>query len=297
MTMSEPDSSGHDSPVVARYVLGANIAKFRGDRPHKVFLREVAEATGVAENTVRRWQAGAFPPRKGLLTLILNHFDVTGDYRDLLYDLRDQAEKPGYWEALGEWSDAMAQLLGMEMVAYLLETYDLATIPGLLQTGEYARLVMEALSPSPLAPSELERGVELRIERQRRVWKGGHIQRAEVIIHETAFATMPGNAAVRHAQVASLLRAPEQAVVRVMPFSAGPPAATGSFTICRLDSEDFPGGVHASGATADRSFVALGKEVDRHTRIHDALKAKAYTPEQTAEFLSRQLERIDDDAD
>ncbi|MBO0884093.1 MAG: helix-turn-helix transcriptional regulator, partial [Mycobacterium sp.] len=192
-------------PVLAGWLLGNQL------KAHRVAaaltVAGTARALGLNEQTIRRWENADVTP--GLLQLrgICDHYGVPKGQRGELEVLRERAAQPGWWNGSGKWPDATAELLGMELAAVRIRAWDLTAIPGLLQTPEYARLIIQNVEPN-ISPTLLDAGVGLRMGRQQRVFNGPVVREAVFMIDESALARMPGGTAVRRAQVARLLTPP-----------------------------------------------------------------------------------------
>ena len=285
MGMTAPDTG----PVLAGWLLGNRLKAYREAAGLKV--AGVARSLELNEQTVRRWENAEVTP--GLLQLrgLCGHYEVHKDERRELEVLRERAAQPGWWNGSGKWPDATAELLGMELAAVRIRAWDLTAIPGLLQTPEYARLIMQNVDPN-ISPTQLDAGVQLRMGRQERVFDGP-VREAVFMIDESALARMPGGLAVRRAQIARLLTPPAPATIQVVPFAAGPHPALGSFLVFDFDSNVIPAGVYVEGSVTAKALVE--KDVTPYGEVLAWLQGKALTPKQTTQFLKEKLEGISDD--
>jgi transcriptional regulator with XRE-family HTH domain len=280
-----------ESPVLSGWLLGNRLQEARNRAGRTVAT--TARDLGIHQQTLRRWENAEVIP--GLLQLrgLFDYYGVPAEERGDLEGLRERATRPGWWNGSGTWPDATLELLGMEMAAVRIRGWDLTSIPGLLQTPEYARLVMQAMEPN-ISPTHLDTGVELRTGRQAKVF-AGPLREAIFMIDEMALARMPGGAAVRRAQITRLLTPPSPATIQVVPFRAGPHPAKGSFLIFDFDSDRIPAGVYAQGSVNAKEVVETGGEVARYEQVWTWLQAKALSPHETTRFLKRTLEGISDD--
>lgn len=284
--MSTPDSG----PVLSGWLLSNQLVAARKKAGRTQV--EAARELGKVEHTIRRWETGEVVVGKLELRVLCDFYEVPAETRAELEGLRVSAGQPGWWNGSGAWPDATFALLGMELAAIAVRAWDMTAIPGLLQTPEYARLIIKAVEPN-ISPTQLDRDVDLRMGRQVRV-QHGPVRELTFLIDELAFARMPGSVAVRRAQIARLLTLPKGASIQVVPFAAGPHPALGSFMTFYFDSDTIPAGVHVEGSLRARGLVETGKEVDRYEEVWAWLQAKALTPKETTEFLNDKLESIDD---
>src|SRR5215510_3880640 len=97
---------------------------------------------------------------------LLAVYGVTGDAAEAVVDLARQARQRGWWhtykESVPDW---FSTFVGVESDAVVIRTFEPQTVPGLLQTEEYARAVIAAAAARRSA-KDIERQVALRMDRQ-----------------------------------------------------------------------------------------------------------------------------------
>lgn len=286
MAMTTADSG----PVLSSWLLSNQLLTLR--RRAGLNQAEVARELGKHEKTIGRWELGNVIPGKLELRFLCELYQVPDEAREELEGLRQSANKPGWWNGAGERPETTYALLNMEMVAVRFRAFDLTAVPGLLQTPEVARLIIQAVEPE-ISPRQLDADVELRMARQQKVF-GGPARQMTFMIDELAFARMPGTSSIRRAQLARLLSPPRQVTIQVVPFGS-PHPALGSFTIFDFDSDVIPAGVFVGGSLRTKGTVETGDEIERYDRLWAWLQVKALTPRDTREFLEHKLERVTDD--
>lgn len=282
------DESG---PVLSGWLLGSQLKEAREGAGRTV--AGTAKELDVHEQTIRRWENAEVTPGLMQLRYLCEFYGIPRERRPELEGLRERAAQPGWWNGRGKWPDATFELLGMEMAAVRIRSWDLTAIPGLLQTPEYTRLILRSVEPN-IAPPRLDADVDLRMGRQNKVF-GGLVRDATFMIDQLALARMPGTVAIRRAQVARLLTPPPPVTIQIVPFRAGPHPALGTFAIFDFDSEKIRAGVHVEGSVTAKGLVETGKDVARYEQVWAWLQAKALSPEQTKEFLEEIMEGIVDD--
>ncbi|PWK84198.1 hypothetical protein C8D88_109283 [Lentzea atacamensis] len=114
-------------------------------------------------------------------------------------------------------TDNMRTMTMAESVADKITSYDLTTIPGLLQSEEYARALYEARDV--LTPDLIEAAVRFRMERQAIMRRH---DRPECIfyVHENALRLKVGNDQIMEDQLMRLLF--HTHVIRIVPAASGP---------------------------------------------------------------------------
>lgn len=146
-----------------------------------------------------------------------------GELLDLLPPIRGLGRK---W--FRKWPAA-------EQAARIIRIYELALIPGLLQTADYARAIFQG-EPGAL-PAQVEKDVEVRLQRQA-ILSRATPPTLSVILDESALRREIGGREVMRAQLANLLAlmARPCITVRVIPLASGATAGlVSSFAIAEAD--------------------------------------------------------------
>jgi hypothetical protein len=166
-------------------------------------------------------------------------------------------------------------------------------IPGLLQTREYARAVVQ-LAHSPSAGPEVERRVDLRLKRQR-VLSQAHPPQIWAVIDEAALRRPIGGHTVLKAQLQALIEATEMPNVRIqiLPFEVGGHAGSGgAFTILRFPEGDLPDIVYVEQLTS-ALYLDKREDLDQYAEAMERLCVEADPPGRTADTLAKMLTDMD----
>jgi Domain of unknown function (DUF5753) len=104
----------------------------------------------------------------------------------------------------------------------LFKAYCSAVVPGFLQTPDYARALLSAITEFRGTPNDVEEAVEARISRNRMLRSGTH--RFALLVEESVLRCRLGDAEVMAAQLGYLLEAMElpEMSLGVIPFTACP---------------------------------------------------------------------------
>ncbi|MEV8522813.1 helix-turn-helix transcriptional regulator [Streptomyces sp. NPDC052000] len=157
---------------------------------------------------------------------------------------RERRKAKGWWQHSPN-AGALAEYIAMEDVANRVRTWQLALIPGLFQTAEYARSL--AVSDGVWEdPDEIERIVEVRMKRQSRLGGDKPLQ-VYAVVWEAALRQLVGGPAVMRAQLGQLLDVAKLPNVRlqVLPFrTGGHPCVTGAFNIVSFTEAEAVDVVH-----------------------------------------------------
>lgn len=151
--------------TVRLLVLGKRLRDLR-EAAGKSF-EDAAACLGVSVLAIRRIEQGQVKWKMPYIRLLLEEYGVPGEDAKVFLELAAEANRPGWWyryrDVLPDWFRAFVSL---EEEASLMRAYEPHYIPGLLQTEEYARTVLRA---GLRDEHEIERRVELRMERKRRL--------------------------------------------------------------------------------------------------------------------------------
>jgi hypothetical protein len=214
--------------------------------------------------------------------------------RAALVDLARQANSPGWWHKYGDvLPDWFQVFVGLEEAASLIRNYEIQFVPGLLQTADYARAVVEHGQRSA-DPEEIEHRVSLRMERQQVLTKPSP-PRLWAVVDEAVLRRPIGGVEVMRAQLERLIEAAREPniTLQVMPFGFGGHAAeAGSFIILRFPEPDLPDVVYLEQLTS-ALYLDKREDSERYSEVMERLSVEAEPPERTSDMLSQILEEVD----
>ncbi|WP_328881668.1 helix-turn-helix domain-containing protein [Streptomyces sp. NBC_00299] len=137
---------------------------------------------------------------------------------ELLASAQDARRQPWWQEYRNLLSEGFKSYLGYEASASVIRNYELLFVPGLLQTEEYARVVLS----QSIVP-EKEELLELRMRRQERMLQQDSDTELRFLIDEAALRRVVGTPALMQAQLAHLRAVSElpNVSMAVIPFKRG----------------------------------------------------------------------------
>ncbi|BCB78996.1 helix-turn-helix transcriptional regulator [Phytohabitans flavus] len=290
-----PEQDRHvDGPTAIRILIGAQLRQLREERG--LTRAEAGETIRASESKLSRMELGrvGFKQRdvKDLLTL----YGVRDEAeREALLARVREANAPSWWHPYSDVTPNWFQrYLGLEATAALIRTYEVAFVPGLLQTEEYARAVM-SLSHSPGLRDEVERRVKLRLERQQ-VLTRPDPPRLWAVVDEAALRRPVGGRRVMRDQIEALISIVDKAPnvsLQVVPLAAGGYAVAGTpFTILRFPQASLPDVVYIeqlSGAL----YLDKREDVDYYFDAVNRLFVEAAPLRDTVRILERILHDLD----
>jgi transcriptional regulator with XRE-family HTH domain len=220
-----------EDPVVARRYLSGSLRTAR--ESCALTQEQVAERLDWSHSKVVRIENGTVGLSVTDLQALLRLFNVTGTEKVAQLEDAARIAKRRPWRKYANALDAGFDVyLSYEGVASVIMTFQTLTIPGLLQTAEYARAIFEANN----APHIAER-LELREKRQS-LLEGPGAPTLICVIDEAALHRQVGGPLVMHDQLVRLQAAAERdkVSVEVIPYSAGAyRSMIESFTLLRSE--------------------------------------------------------------
>jgi len=278
-------------PTVLRILLGSQLRMLREVKG--ITREEAGYAIRASGSKISRMELGRVSFKERDVTDLLRLYGVDEDEAATLVELAIQANSPGWWHKYGDvLPDWFQVYVGLEEAASLIRLYEVQFVPGLLQTADYARAVVQLGQPGA-APDEIERRISLRLARQELLTKPGG-PRLWAIVDEAALRRPIGGREVMRAQLVQLLEATEQPQVtlQVMPFRSGGHAAeAGAFTIMRFPEPDLPDVVYLEQLTS-ALYLDKRDDVEKYTEVMERLSVEAESPERSVHILSGMLEEV-----
>jgi transcriptional regulator with XRE-family HTH domain len=275
---------------VQRLLVGAKLRRLRTDIG--LTREEAAEAIRASEWKIHRLENGQVGFKERDLIDLLERYGVTDpDEVQELLDLAREANIPGWWQRYGDvlpqWFRSYVDL---ESAAALIRTYEGQYVPGLLQTDDYMRAVVQGAHLDE-SSEEMGRRVRLRMARQT-VLTREHPPRLWAVVDEAALRRPVGGPGVMKGQLERLIDAAQlpNVTLQMLPLEVGAhPAMVGSFSVLRFPDQELPDVVyleHLTGAT----YLNKPDEVDQYLHVMEGICVRAAAPERTVELLDRLLD-------
>ncbi|GAA3441217.1 helix-turn-helix domain-containing protein [Planomonospora venezuelensis] len=283
MTQVQPGSG----PTALRILLGSQLRRLREDKG--LTREEAGHRIRGSESKISRMELGRVGLRERDVADLLSLYGVEDEgARAAVMDLLTRANEPGWWHRFNDLLPGWFQTyVGLEEAASRIRTYEVQFVPGLLQTKEYARAVITAGSAG-IAPDEISRRVDLRLERQR-ILDGSGGPFFWAVIDEAALRRPIGGADVMRAQLEHLMDLMRQPniTIQVMPFSFGGHSAEGgAFSVLRFSDSELPDVVYVE-QLASALYLDKREDVDRYSEVMERLCAVSTTPDETVDILRR----------
>ncbi|MCX4766216.1 helix-turn-helix domain-containing protein [Streptomyces sp. NBC_01275] len=279
-------SERRPAPTVGQVVLGRRLQELR--EAAGLGREEAARALRVAPATVRRMETADVALKIPYVQVLLETYGVAEDEAAAFVTLAEDANRPGWWQRFHDvLPDWFSLYVSLEGAARLIRSYEPHFVPGLLQTEDYARAVLEAGTVGRTTPESIERHVSLRLARQR-LLEGPRPPHLWVVMDETVLRRpVSGDAAVMRGQLDKLLEFGERdrVTLQVAEFADGPhPGASAPFSLFRFAEPELPDMVVTEYLTG-ALYLDSRKEVSAHLEVLDHLTTHAASAERTQLIL------------
>ncbi|RKR88423.1 helix-turn-helix protein [Micromonospora pisi] len=275
---------------MARRRLSRTLKRLREDRRYTI--NQVQRAMEWSTSKVVRIESGAVGITVNDLRVLLAYYGLHDDETvEALLHL-SRASKRHHWAAQYRpvLPAAYIDFLGYEMEATLGSYWEPLFIPTLLQTEEYAEVLIKATAAQHLPMPEVEARVRLNNERQRRVLTPERAGATRIIIDESALVRCVGDEDVMRRQFAHLdvMIERTRAEIVVAPLAVGAHLGLdSSFSILEHAASDDPDMVHRHGGPQDALEVEDPRVVQQHKETFDGLASAAIRGDNVRRLLVR----------
>ncbi|MFD4258564.1 helix-turn-helix domain-containing protein [Streptomyces sp. NPDC058534] len=274
------------APTVGQVVLGRRLQELRETAGLR--REEAAKVLRVAPATVRRMEMAEVSLKIPYVQILLTTYGVGSDEVSAFVTLAEEANQPGWWQryhdVLPDW---FSMYVSLEGAARIVRSYEPHFVPGLLQTEDYARSVLEAGTIGNAGGDAVERHVSLRMERQRLLERPDppHLW---VVMDETVLRRpVSVHGRVMREQLDKLLEfaSRDRVTLQVAEFEDGPhPGTYAPFTLFRFAEPELPDMVFTEYLTG-ALYLDSRPEVSAHLEVLDHMTARAASTQRTEKVL------------
>jgi hypothetical protein len=240
-----------------------------------------------SRSKVQRIETRVYAPQPAEVEHLAAVYEVPPDEATSLVQMAREARQKGWWQTSPIPKPAQT-LVGLEQAATTVRQFELALVPGLLQTSDYARALVAAIEPAT-PPEVLENLVAARMVRQQ-VFNRTEPLEFQVILNEAVLRCPVGGRRIWRGQLERLTEATVEpgVTIQVLPFTAGPhPGMEGAFTILTLPELASDVG-YVEGITG-AIYLESQDDVRRCTMRFAVLSSLALSPTDSVELISSTL--------
>jgi transcriptional regulator with XRE-family HTH domain len=262
-------------PTVRSRRLGRALRRFREER--SLTLEEAGALMERSVSSLSKIENGRVRLPVRDVRVMLDVYGLTSERaRDGLLDLARDSHKRGWWQGYGDvLSWAYLDFISLEADAAAIRNFEIILIPGLLQTAQYARAVIDAL-PTSCGRQDIDQLVDVRIKRQQVLHRHNPL-RLWAILDEAALHRHFGGRETMRAQLLNLLDVArmENVTLQILPFEAGAyPGVDGAFTILEFPDLAELDVVLVENLTSGL-YLEEDEEILRYSVVFDHLRASA----------------------
>jgi transcriptional regulator with XRE-family HTH domain len=249
-------------------------------------VEEVGEQLLCSATKISRLETGARRASPRDVRDLCRIYGVTDEAQTgQLMELARQAREPGWWARFDE--PILSPLIGLEQEAASITVFSVYWVPGLLQTGDYARAMIKSIERK-IDPAVLEQRVEARLLRQS-LLDGSTPPRYRALLDEAVLHRRVGGPAVMRTQLDRILdRAAEQKVtVQVIPFDTGAHASTDSnFELFEFSQESVQRPVIFVEGLYTNRYLERPAEIERYREAIEYLRDAALNPRDSLSLIA-----------
>ncbi len=280
--MARPNST-------ARRELANELRRLRRDRR----AVDVARALGWSESKLSRIETAHTGINEADLDRLLTLYDVLAVDRSRLRDLAGRGRERVWWTQYRSAVPApYDEYVSLEAEAVGFSEWEAQIVPGLLQTGEYARAVIE-VGADIGATETIQRRVALRMARQA-VLTRGPLPSLQIVLDEAVLYREVGGPGVLRRQLRRLVEASLRPNLEllILPFSAGAHAGqTESFMVMEFAAGTRAPVVHIEGVTGGL-FRVSPEEVVLYQDALDDLRERALSADVSRTVIAEREETL-----
>ncbi len=246
--------------------------------------KTVGEALGISASKISRIETNRIGLQSDEVAALLGFYQVAKPLREELLDLVRRAAEPGWWQVQGSrLPELWQELIDFERSATAITNYEPLLIPGLLQTADYAGVLISAANPG-LSDDEVEALVAARAARQTLLGRP-RPPRLHALLEEGVLRRVVGDPGLMRRQVRHLEDAATRSnvTVQVVPTAAGAhPGLEGPFVILEFDGD--PTIVHLETRRGS-AFLDEDEDIAETTIALQHLQRIALSPDDSLDLL------------
>jgi len=277
-------------PTIPRWQLGESLRRLRGTRDPK----EGAQRLGCSIRKIHNIEAGEVRIVRTELEALLDLYGHdNSEEREWFMELQRLGNKRGWWSKYGRLPTPFAEFLGIESAATQIEIFEPLVVTGLMQTRSYALALEAGVTPGQTV-EQVEKQVNLRMDRQEQVLKPEDGPEIWVVYDESVVHRMVGGSTVMREQLLHLIDLSDSKAItlQVVPFvQGGYPGTLGQMNIFSFDEElHTPVGYVES--QAGNLYMEKPEEIRRLTTAYNHIRSTALSPEHSVKLLKQQAQKL-----
>lgn len=247
---------------------------------------QVSDRTGINDVTLYRIETAHARPQLRTLKAMLDTYEVTDEQRAYLVDLCKNATAQDWTIPFrDELSAVYSAYLSFENEASALRTYQSLHLPGLLQTEDYARALIQG-GLLAATKDDIQIRAKARMTRQQVLAREDPLS-LWAIVDEAALHRFVGGPPVMRDQLAHLADVITEPHItfQVIPYRVGAhPGMLGQFTVLEFADDEDADLVYIETIAGDL-FAEKDKDIKNYRTMFEILVAVALSPAESATMV------------
>jgi transcriptional regulator with XRE-family HTH domain len=276
------------SPTIRRRELASQLRDLRKQSGRTV--EDVAQELLCSPPKISRIETGVRTASLRDVRDLCTIYGVDDSLRDQLMALAREAKQPGWWNKYEDL--AIDRLIGLEIEATQISSYESCVIPWMFQTREYARAVIRGILPR-ISDHILDERVAARLTRQDIITRESP-PNFWSLVDESSLRRRVGSNQIMRDQLKGMaeLAAVPNLTLQVVPFSLGAhPGLDNTFTLLEFQSGQ-PSVVYLENM-AGQLYLERASDVDRYKEALMHLRAGALDPESSISLIEKVRETFE----
>jgi transcriptional regulator with XRE-family HTH domain len=268
------------SPTLRRRELASRLRELRKEAG--VTLEDAARHLICSTAKISRIETGARSASLRDVRDLCTLYGVADAERTRLMTIAREAKQQGWWNKFDDL--AIDSLIGLEIEAKRISTYESSNVPWAFQTEQYARAVIEGALPR-VDDRILNERVTARMTRQE-LLRSAEPPHLWSLIDESALRRSVGGGHVMMDQLSKILEvaATPNVTMQVVPFEAGAhPGLNNTFTLLEFDSAVQSPIVFVENLAGD-FYLERESEIERYREALEHLRACALSPANSIKY-------------
>lgn|SRR5579862_727795 len=286
----KPPEVAERSPTLRRRELASRLRELR--KQAGLTVEDVARELLCSPPKVSRIETGTRSPTLRDVRDLCVLYGVSQDEQTRLMVIARESKQQGWWNKFDDL--AIESLIGLEIEAKRISSYESCVVPWAFQTEQYARAVIKGILPR-IDDRILEERVTARMTRQE-LLRSADPPYLWSLIDESALRRIVGGSSVMREQLSKILEvaAIPHVTMQVVPFDAGAhPGMDNTFTLLEFNTPAQPPIAYVENL-AGTFYLERESEIMRYREVLEHLRACALSPANSAKCVREVKESLEE---
>jgi transcriptional regulator with XRE-family HTH domain len=270
------------NPTLRRRELASRLRELR--TRSGLTVDDVARELLCSSAKISRIETGKRSPTLRDVRDLCRLYEVSEAEQDRLMIIARESKQPGWWNRFDDLE--IEFLIGLEIEAKRINSYESVNLPWAFQTEDYARTIIKGILPR-IDDRILDERVAARMKRQD-LLRSPNSPHLWSLIDESAFHRAIGGNRVMKEQMSKILEVADapNVTMQVVPFEAGAhPGLDNTFTLLEFDKAVL-GPVVFVEILAGNLYLEGEAQIERYREVLEHLRACALSPSNSARLVN-----------